>query len=125
MGYGSYTMPTKDFEGRERVFELVDTVPRDYVVWNIGEHMGTDRLIPFTQVKKGTCDIVLETLKAVKLEAEDVLFLRHLASKGISNLAKARARVKRLESKKLKHDPDWAALAEAKEAVRVYSMIQK
>lgn len=124
MGYGSYKMPTKDFEGRERVFELVDTVPRDYVVWNIGEHMGTDRLIPFAQVD-GYGTVNIATLKAVKMNIDDVLFLRRLASKGISSLAKARAKVKILERKNLKHDPDFAALEEAKEAVRVYSMIQK
>ena len=31
---------------RTDVFEIVEKIPENYVVWNIGENMGTDKYIP-------------------------------------------------------------------------------
>lgn len=36
---------------RTDVFEIVEKIPENYVVWNIGENMGTDKYIPICQLK--------------------------------------------------------------------------
>lgn len=64
-------------------FEIVEKVPSDYFIWNIGNNMGSDEYIPFCQKRypqyPKSCEINAETLKAIKLPIEEVKILRRAA----------------------------------------------
>lgn len=79
-------------------FEVVEKIPSNYFVWNIGENMGHDDYIPLAQdLHPGDKDdyrINQYTLKAIKLVPEEVEKLRAAASWGINNLATARKALK-------------------------------
>lgn len=69
------------------VFEIVKKIPVGFFVWNIGENMGSDVYIPFCEDlhpedKKDFC-VNVATLKAIKLDPEEVQLLRAAASVGI------------------------------------------
>lgn len=73
-------------------FEIVKKVPRGFFVWNIGECMESNCLIPLCELKKGGGDYDIEptTLKAIKLPRSEVELIRNAAGWGITNLAAAR-----------------------------------
>jgi hypothetical protein len=53
-------------------FELVDSVPAGYVIWNIGKNM-VDGYLPIVQVGEG-CRVNDRTMKAIKVDgAQTVL----------------------------------------------------
>ena len=56
---------------RVDVFEIVEKIPRNFFVWNIGENMGSDEYIPFCEKlhpeDKDNFEININTLKAIKL----------------------------------------------------------
>ena len=63
----------KTLEVGNHVFEIVDSIPKGYVIWNIGRNM-KDGYLPLCEVYEGTYHIKVETLKAIKLEkAQEVL----------------------------------------------------
>ena len=72
---------------RNDIFEIVEKIPSDYFVWNIGENMGTDEYIPICEdlhpEDKDSYDINASTLKAIKLSREEVETLREAAHIGI------------------------------------------
>ena len=72
---------------REDVFEIVEKVPANFFVWNIGENMGTDEYIPICEdlypEDKDNYEINTSTLKAIRLSLEDVEALREAAHAGI------------------------------------------
>ena len=72
---------------REDVFEIVEKVPANFFVWNIGENMGTDEYIPICEdlhpEDKDNYEINTSTLKAIRLSLEDVEALRESAHVGI------------------------------------------
>ncbi len=80
-----YTEST--LNNRNDIFEIVEKIPRNYFVWNIGENMGTDEYIPICEdlhpEDKDNYDINTSTLKAIKLSREDVETLREAAHIGI------------------------------------------
>ena len=48
-------------------FEVVDSVPQGYEIWNIGKNM-IDGYLPLCRVIPGTFSIEPETLKAIKID---------------------------------------------------------
>ena len=86
---------------RQDVFQIVEKIPQNFFVWNIGENMGSDEYIPFAQElrpgDKENFEINLHTLKAIRLNPEDVQALRKAAHVGVNNLMSA---VKALKSKR-------------------------
>lgn len=79
----------------EHRYKIVDRVPRDFIVWNIGDNLGNDEFIPFCQVLPNSCSINPNTLKAVKLPAEDVQVLRKVAGRGNTNIKNIAKRINR------------------------------
>ena len=80
-----YTEST--LNNRNDIFEIVEKIPINYFVWNIGENMGTDEYIPICEdlhpEDKDNYDINTCTLKAIKLSREEVETLREAAHVGI------------------------------------------
>ena len=78
--------------GIEHVFEVVNKIPEGFMVWNIGDNMNNDDYIPLCEwkypdkVKDGNCNIRLDTLKAIKLDTEEVKLLRRASAYGVYNL---------------------------------------
>lgn len=75
------------------VFEIVEKIPSNYLVWNIGENMGTDCYIPICQMfhpeNKEDFSINQDTLKAVQVTPEEFKKLQKAASYGVSSLKTA------------------------------------
>lgn len=71
------------------IFEIVEKVPEGFIVWNIGDNMGTDEYIPLAMrlsYNKDNDDyhrINSSNLKAIKLPVEEVKALREAAHNGI------------------------------------------
>lgn len=67
-------------------FEVVDTIPSGYQVWNIGNNM-TEGYLPLCQLEGGTCSVITTTLKAIKIDDPELLaLLRMGASYGVHDL---------------------------------------
>ena len=85
---------TKDTFGYENEYEVVKKIPCGFFVWNIGKNMGSDEYIPICEdlhpEDKNDYNINLGTVKAIKLEREDVAKLRKAASYGVNSLETAR-----------------------------------
>ena len=83
---------------RTDVFEIVEKIPENYVIWNIGENMGTDCYIPICQMlhpeNKEDFSINRDTLKAVQVTPEEFKKLQKAASYGVSNLKAAEKALK-------------------------------
>lgn len=82
-----YTEST--LNNRNDIFEIVEKIPRNYFVWNIGENMGTDEYIPICedlhQEDKDNYEINPYTLKAIRLSIEEVKALREAAQVGVNS----------------------------------------
>ena len=78
---------------RQDVFEIVDKIPANFFVWNIGENMGSDEYIPLAQDlrpgDKENFEINPYTLKAIRLNPEEVQILRKAAAVGVNSLKTA------------------------------------
>lgn len=79
----------KGVSDRKDVFEVVEKIPDNYQIWNIGDNM-EDGYIPLC-----VCDdeytVQLDSLKAIKIEDEKELeLLRECASYGVHNLKSAK-----------------------------------
>lgn len=74
---------------REDIFEIVEKIPKDFFVWNIGENMGNNEYIPICTklhpYDKADFTINTERLKAIKLDREEVQLLRAAACVGINS----------------------------------------
>ena len=92
-----YTEST--LNNRNDIFEIVEKIPRNYFVWNIGENMGTDEYIPICEdlhpEDKDSYEINTSTLKAIKLSCEEVEILREAAHVGINSKKEAERALKR------------------------------
>ena len=75
------------------VFEIVEKIPSNYLVWNIGENMGTDKYIPICQLKT-KYDVDLFSLKAVPVTPEEYKKLQDASSWGVSSLENAEKALK-------------------------------
>lgn len=78
---------------RTDVFEIVEKIPENYVIWNIGENMGTDKYIPICQLKT-KYDVDLFSLKAVPVTPEEYSKLQDASSWGVSSLENAEKALK-------------------------------
>lgn len=80
------------------IFEIVEKIPSNYFIWNIGENMGTDEYIPICEdlqpEDKDSYDINASTLKAIKLSREEVETLREAAHIGIVSKKTAEKAIK-------------------------------
>lgn len=82
------------------IFEIVEKAPGGFIVWNIGDNMGTDEYIPLaTRLSYNKNDdnyhsINSNNLKAIKLPVEEVKTLREAAHNGISCLVDAEKALK-------------------------------
>ena len=56
----------------EFTFELVDYVPRGYVIWYIGKYM-PDGYLPLCKLKKNSLQIEPDTLKAIKIDGAQTI----------------------------------------------------
>ena len=101
------TITTKDTFGKSRSYEVVEKIPSGFFVWNIGENMGDDEYIPICEdlhpEDKDNYEINPNTLKAIKLSAEEVKALRKAASWGVYSMATAE---KALRSKRTGYSAD-------------------
>lgn len=107
---------------RTDVFEIVEKIPENYVVWNIGENMGTDKYIPICQLKT-KYDVDLFSLKAVPVTSEEYKRLQDASSWGVSSLENAE---KALKSKRRGYisDKKRVLAASATEIFRKISVSQ-
>lgn len=78
---------------RTDVFEIVEKIPENYVIWNIGKNMGTDKYIPICQLKT-KYDVDLFSLKAVPVTPEEYSKLQDASSWGVSSLENAEKALK-------------------------------
>ena len=82
-------------------FKIVEKIPENYYIWNIGENMGSDEWIPLAEdlnpEDKEDYRVNTETLKAIRLNPEEVQILRKAAGIGVNNL---KAAEKALKSKR-------------------------
>lgn len=86
------TYINNDSYGHHDCYEIVEKVPTHFILWNIGENMGNDNLIPFTTRLSNDKQayeyyhINRNTLKAIELPTNEVYILRKAASYGVENL---------------------------------------
>ena len=82
------------------IFEIVEKVSERFIVWNIGDNMGTDEYIPlamrlsYNKDDDNYYNINSNNLKAIKLPVEEVKALREAAHNGISCLVDAEKALK-------------------------------
>lgn len=80
------------------IYKIVDKIPFNFYVWNIGENMGSDEYIPLCQdLRPGIKDdysINPDTLRAIKLPKEEVKLLREAAGWGVVSLKEAEKALK-------------------------------
>lgn len=95
---GNKIFTTSNLCERQDVFEIVDKIPGNFYIWNIGENMGSDEWIPLAQdLKPGdkeNFEINPDTLKAIRLNPEEVQTLRQAAHVGVNNLKSAEKALK-------------------------------
>lgn len=83
---------------RTDIFEIVEKIPRNFFIWNIGENMGHPEYIPLCidmyPEDRDNYEINTRTLKAIKLPAEEVKLLRAAAHWGITSKTEAEKALK-------------------------------
>lgn len=87
--------------GTTYIFEVVDKIPSGYSVWNIrGLTVEDEHYTPLCQTirpeDKNCYEVNTNTLKAIKLSAEEVEVLKDAASYGVETLKKAESALKRV-----------------------------
>lgn len=80
----------------KHTFEVVENIPEGYEVWNIGDNM-MDGYLPLAQVED--YQINPNTLKAIKLEFEELKLMREAANFGVVNLKSAKRAINRKSTK--------------------------
>lgn len=73
-------------------FQIVEKVPSNFFVWNIGKNMATEDYIPMCVIKPSDDDILEinpDRLYAIRLPRNEVLLLREAGHRGVENLAAA------------------------------------
>lgn len=112
-----------DLNERNDIFEVVEKIPAGFFVWNIGENMGTDEYIPICEdlhpEDKDSYEINASTLKAIKLNVEEVKALREAAHVGIVSKKTAE---KALKSKRRGYWSDRKR-AEAEKTIDIFKRI--
>lgn len=104
------------------VFEIVESIPAGYVVWNIGKNM-TDGWLPLCKVIPGTYNVEVDTLCALRISNEEELnLLREAAHYGSDNLSNCQKIVDKLSGKELK---GYMTKKKYELAVKVLPIFQK
>lgn len=78
--------------GTTYIFEVVDKIPSGFEIWNIPE-IGNGEYIPICQSINH--NVNTETLKAIKMNKEDISVFRKAASAGIKTVSKAKRTLSR------------------------------
>lgn len=76
--------------GTTYIFEVVEKIPAGFEVWNIGE-IGGGEYIPICEA----ANVKSETLKAIKLNKEEVAILAKAAAAGIKTVSSAKRTLSR------------------------------
>ena len=88
------TITTKDTFGNSCSYEVADKMQAGELVWNIGANMGCDDYIPICRMlhpgNKDDYNIDPATVKAIRLQRDEVKALRAAASVGVNSLDTAR-----------------------------------
>lgn len=78
-------------------FEVVERIPANYIVWNIGNNM-VNGYLPFAQPLGYGHKIDTETLKAIPLEQEKINTVNYAASEGLNTIEKMENYIKKYQS---------------------------
>ena len=73
-------------------FEIVEKIPNNFFVWNIGKNMA-EGYIPICE-SAGGYNVNVTTLKAIALEENEILILRKAAAYGVNDLKSAKRATK-------------------------------
>lgn len=80
------------------IYKIVEKIPFNFYVWNIGKNMGSDEYIPLCQDLypgiKDNYSIDPDTLRTIKLPKEEVELLREAAAWGVNSIETARKALK-------------------------------
>ncbi|RKI25515.1 hypothetical protein D7V82_20910 [bacterium 1xD8-6] len=83
--------------GTTYIFEVVEKIPAGFEVWNIG---GLGEYIPICQSirpdDKNCHDVNTSTLKAIKLNKEEVTILNKAAGSGVKSVKSAKSTLNRV-----------------------------
>ena len=92
------TITTKDTFGKSNTYEVVDKIPYGFFIWNIGENMGDKEYIPIAELKSDKPEdkysINPNTVKAIKVGADNAKILNKAVTWGINTLADAKRIIK-------------------------------
>lgn len=84
--------------GKMDVFEIVEKIPTNFFIWNIGENMGTHNYIPLCEYlypeNEDDRSINAATLKAIKVTPNEWEALNNAAAWGVGNLKQAEKALK-------------------------------
>ena len=80
--------------GRIDRFEVVTKIPKGYQIWNIPEMQGYENYIPLCEVYEGTCNVKLDTLKAILVSKDDANIIRKATNWGFADLKSVRRYLK-------------------------------
>jgi hypothetical protein len=97
------SLTTKDTFGNTRTYEITESIPAGFFVWNIGKNMGHEEYIPICELlypdlpksNPESCYINPETVKAIKLTKEETAILRDAAGYGVTSKKAAESAIKR------------------------------
>ena len=117
------TITTKDTWGKENTYEIIDKIPFNFFIWNIGENIGTHEYIAVAEwLEPGNKDnysIKPETVKVIPVKPDEWEKLNKAASVGINSLKTAE---KALKSKRRGYWSDRKREA-AKISIDIYRKI--
>ena len=79
-----------EYFGKTDVYEIVERIPVNFFIWNIGENMGTHDYIPLCEDlhpgDKDNYEINPATLKAIRVTPEEWRKLNDAANVGVNSL---------------------------------------
>lgn len=92
------TITTKDTWGKENTYEIIDKIPSNFFIWNIGENIGTHEYIAIAEwLEPGNKDnysIKPETVKVIPVKPDEWEKLNKAANVGIDSLKTAEKALK-------------------------------
>ena len=92
------TIKICDTSGKMCVYEVVNKIPSNFFIWNIGENIGTREFIPIAEwlkpEDKEDFHINIETVKVIPVNPEEWAKLDKAASLGVGNLKEAEKAIK-------------------------------
>ncbi len=92
------TITTKDTFGNVHTYTVIEKMPRNYIIWNIGENIGTHNYIPIAEYlhpeDKKDFSIKEKSVKVIKVTEIEWVKLNNASSIGINNLTMAEKAIK-------------------------------